>query len=224
VSRGLYAIVDLARIAAHGLEPVAFAEAVLVARPAALQVRAKDVPARELLSLLRAIGAKCRRAGVPIVANDRADLAVLAGADFVHVGQGDLPIERVHRLAPTLGVGVSTHSIGELTRALDARSDYVAYGPVYPTTSKQAPDPCVGLAGLAAASALAAQAGIPLVAIGGVTLARAPELRRWAHAAAVIEALLPTESTAPYEEVTRRAMELHAALGGEHPGPRVARA
>jgi len=224
VSRGLYAIVDLTQLALHALDPVRFAQAVLVARPAALQVRAKELAARELLGLLRAIGSLCRVARVPMVANDRVDLAVLAGCDYVHVGQDDLSVERVHRVAPGLGVGLSTHTHEQLAEALTMRPDYVAYGPVFATTSKQNPDPCVGLEGLAQASARAREAGVTLVAIGGVTLERAPELRQWADASAAIHALLPTSKDAPYQEVTARAVALHAALGGDGADSSVARA
>jgi thiamine-phosphate pyrophosphorylase len=222
VSRGLYAIVDLTQLARHGLDPVAFAQAVLVARPAALQVRAKEVAARELLGVLRAIGAMCRVAGVPMVANDRVDLAVLAGCDYVHVGQDDLSAERVHRVAPGLGVGVSTHTPEQLAEALLAQADYVAYGPVFSTPSKVDAEPCVGLDGLAHASARAREAGTTLVAIGGVTLERAPELRKWADASAAIHALLPSSKEGGYAEVTARAIALHAALGGDSTEPSVA--
>jgi len=211
---GLYAIVDVASLVARGLDPVAFAQAVLVARPAALQVRAKRLEARELLALLRATAPLCRAAGVPLVANDRVDLAVLAGCDVVHVGQADLSIERVRRVAPGLRVGVSTCNREQLEAAILARPDYIACGPVFPTTSKDDAEPCVGLEGLREAWRATSEAGIPLVAIGGVTLERAPELRQWATASAVIQALLPTSGSAPYEEVAARAIALHAALGG----------
>jgi thiamine-phosphate pyrophosphorylase len=224
VARGLYAIVDVTSLMARGLAPLAFAQAVLAARPAALQIRAKELEARELLALLRAVGSMCRAAGVPLVVNDRVDLAVLAGCRYVHVGQRDLPVERVRRVAPGLGVGVSTHTPEQLEAALLLRPDYVAYGPVFPTTSKDTPEPCVGLEGLAFASARATEAGIPLVAIGGVTIEHAPDLRRLSTASAVIHALLPEAITSWDEEVTSRALGLHAALGGTPADSPVARA
>jgi thiamine-phosphate pyrophosphorylase len=218
VSRGLYAIVDVSSLVARGLDPVEFTRAVLVAHPAALQIRAKELEARELLALLRVVGSLCRMADVPMVANDRVDLAVLAGCDYVHVGQNDLSVERVRRVAPGLRVGVSTHTRDQLDEAIAARPDYIAYGPVFPTSSKVDPDPCVGLDGLAYAAARANAVGAALVAIGGVTLERAPELRGLAHASAAIHALLPTAtpaSVSPYEEVAARAVALHLALGGQ---------
>src|SRR5579859_5956851 len=112
--RGLYAIADVGTLAARQLDPLAFAEAVLTVRPAAVQLRAKNAPARETLALLRALAPMCHRVGVPLVANDRADFALLAGCDLVHVGQEDMPVERVRRLAPGIGVGLSTHTLEQL--------------------------------------------------------------------------------------------------------------
>ncbi len=189
--RGLYAIVDMGTLAARRLDPIAFADAVLSVRPAALQLRAKDVPAREALALLRALKPMCHRSGVPLVANDRPDLAILTGCDLVHVGQGDLPIDRVRRLAPGLAVGVSTHTLEQLDAALAVRPAYVAYGPVFETRTKRDPDAVVGAAGLRAAYARAQDAGVPLVAIGGITRERALSLVGAADAVAVIADLLP---------------------------------
>jgi thiamine-phosphate pyrophosphorylase len=215
--RGLYAIVDTQTLRARGIDPVPFAEAVLAARPAALQLRAKDLPPREFLALLRAISPLCREAGVPFIANDRADLAALAACSFVHVGQEDLPVDRVRRIAPGLCVGISTHTPEQLALALDARPTYVAYGPVFATTSKAAADPPVGLSGLREAAIATKRARVPLVAIGGVTLERAPEIGAIADAGALIAALVPPRETdrpmrQVLDDVTARAKELHAAL------------
>jgi thiamine-phosphate pyrophosphorylase len=189
--RGLYVIVDVGALTARHVDPVLFAEAVLSARPAALQLRAKQVPSRDALSLLRAIAPMCHRASVPLVVNDRPDWASLAGCDMVHVGQSDMAIEQVRRLAPGLGVGVSTHTMQQLDAALAARATYVAFGPVFETSTKVAPDPVVGISGLREAHARASAMGIPLVAIGGVTRERAPSLVGIADAVAVIADLLP---------------------------------
>jgi thiamine-phosphate pyrophosphorylase len=216
--RGLYAIVDVGTLASRRIDPVAFADAVLRVQPAALQLRAKDVPPRETLGLLRALAPMCHRAGVPFVANDRPDFAILAGCDAVHVGQSDMPIDRVRRIAPGLGVGVSTHDLEQLDAALAARPLYVACGPVFETATKKNPDPVVGVAGLRAASVRAAAAGVPLVAIGGITRERAPELIGLVDAVAVVAGLLPSmviAGAAPLasadvlREVTARASALH---------------
>jgi thiamine-phosphate pyrophosphorylase len=198
--QGLYAIVDVETLSARSIDPVAFAEAVLTVRPAALQLRAKDACAREALSLLRAMAPMCRAAGVPLVANDRPDFAILAGCPMVHVGQTDMPIDRVRRIVPGVGVGVSTHDLAQLDAALEARPAYVAFGPVFETSSKKNPDPVVGAAALREAYARAVAAGVPLVAIGGITRQRAVALVGMADAVAVIGELVPPRAPAPGEE------------------------
>jgi thiamine-phosphate pyrophosphorylase len=207
---GLYAIVDTKLLERRGVSPIDYARAVLVARPAALQLRAKDMPAREILGLLRAIAPMCRHAHVPLVANDRADLAVLAGCDAVHIGQDDLPYDLVHRIAPHLQVGISTHNLEQLERALAAGPSYVAYGPVFDTPSKVNPDPTVGIEGLAQASKMARRARIPLVAIGGLTLERLPFVAPHAEAFAVIADLFP--EGARLDAVTERACAFQQML------------
>ena len=210
--KGLYAIVDTKVLAARHTDPIAYARALLAMRPAAIQLRAKDVSAREILGMLRALGPMCRQLGVPLVVNDRADLAALAGCECVHIGQEDLPYELVHRIAPQLGVGISTHDPEQLARALAIRPRYVAYGPIFETASKANPGPPVGVEGLRVASRLARAAGVPLVAIGGITLARVQEVVEHADACAVIGDLyLPGATLA---DVTERARLIHIALGG----------
>jgi len=210
--KGLYAIVDTNFLAARGTDPVAYARAILTVRPAALQLRAKNVSAREILGMLRALGPMCRQLGVPLVANDRADLAALAGCDCVHIGQEDLPYELVHRIAPQLGVGISTHDPEELARALTVKPRYVAFGPVFETANKVNPEAVVGIEGLRQASRLARAAGVPLVAIGGITLSRLPEIVAYADSWAVIGDLYPPGAT--LEDVTERARLFHSALRG----------
>ena len=214
--RGLYAIVDVGVLRARGIDPLEFAEAVLRAKPAMLQLRAKDLGAREVLGLLRAVGPMCLRAGTPLVANDRADLALLAGVGIVHVGQHDVPIEEARRIAPRMDVGVSTHTLSQLAHALEARPAYVAYGPVFATTSKANADPVVGLDGLDEACAAARLANIPLVAIGGITLDHVAAIATRAAAAAVIGALLPERGN-DLKEATERARYLHAAFAPHEP-------
>ena len=215
--RGLYAIVDLEALSACGLDPLTFSAAVLAARPAALQLRAKELSRREVILMLRALSPLCRAAQVPLIANDWAELAAAAGCALVHVGQDDRSVDEVRRLAPGLGIGVSTHTLDQLAAALRSRPAYVAYGPVFATTSKDDADPVVGIDGLREAHALAKAAKVPLVAIGGITLARAPEVAPIADSAAVISALLPTVA-GDLEEVTSRARALHTVfLGGAAP-------
>lgn len=209
--KGLYAIVDTGLLARRGTDPIAYARAVLEARPAFLQLRAKDVPARAILALLRALGPLCRQYGVPLVANDRADLAALAGCDAVHIGQEDLPFDLVNRIAPQLAVGMSTHDLAQLDRALAVKPRYVAYGPIFATSSKANPDPLVGPEGLRSAYAKTRAASIPLVAIGGITLERAATIANDADMFAVIADLHP--EGASLADVTARAKEFQRVFG-----------
>jgi thiamine-phosphate pyrophosphorylase len=209
--RGLYAIVDLGTLKRRGIDPLDFARALIEARPAVMQLRAKDALPRETLSILRALGPMCRQARVPLVCNDRADLAVLAGCDMVHVGQTDAAPEMVRRIAPGLGFGVSTHDIGQLEAALATHPTYVAYGPIFDTKTKIDPDPVVGIDGLKSARRVAGH--VPLVAIGGITIDNACEVAEFADMGAVVTGLLD-EAANDFGSVTKRARALHQRLGG----------
>ena len=220
--RGLYPIVDVDSLRELSRQPerepnaagtnavLAFAERVLLARPPLLQLRAKHAGTRETLELLRALKPLCSQFGTRLIANDRPDLAVLAQCDGVHIGQDDLPLRLVRLLAPGLLVGVSTHSLEQLSAALTEKPDYVAFGPVFGTSSKERADPAVGLSLLGQAHAAARSAGIPLVAIGGINLERAQKVAEHAELAAVIAALQPDRRS--LEGVTEAAQALHAVL------------
>ncbi|HYQ31194.1 MAG TPA: thiamine phosphate synthase [Polyangiaceae bacterium] len=211
--RGLYPIVDVDSLRELGAPPgaiVAFAERVLLARPPLLQLRAKHSATRDILELLRALRPLCSKFGARLIANDRPDLAVLAQCDGVHVGQDDLPLPLVRLLAPGLLLGVSTHTLEQLEQALADKPDYVAFGPVFGTASKERADPAVGLGLLAQAQRAARSAGIPLVAIGGINLERARQVAEHADLAAVIGALQPERGS--LEGVTEAARALHEAL------------
>jgi thiamine-phosphate pyrophosphorylase len=124
-----------------------------------VQVREKELSDAELLRSLELARAVTRRLGVPLVVNDRPDLALLVGADFVHVGQDDLPVEAVRRLG--LPVGLSTHAPAEVDRA---GADYIGVGPVFSTPTK----PGRPAAGLELVRYAAENARVPWFAIGGI--------------------------------------------------------
>jgi len=219
--RGLYAIVDASACARRAVSPIAFAEAVLSARPAAMQLRAKQLGARETLGLLRDIAPRCRDAGVPLIANDRPDLALLAGCDGVHLGQADLPAREVRALAErygaSLSIGVSTHGVADLDRALSEPIEMIAVGPVFGTASKEQPEPTVGLdAALALArTAAVKRPGVARIAIGGIAEADIPRLRAAFDLVAVIGALFPLDEGGPLiDGVRARAQALALAARG----------
>ena len=211
-ARGLYPIVDAGTLRARGIAIVDFARELCAARPPLLQLRAKELGGRETLDLLRALLPLCRASGTLLFANDRPDLAVLAGADGVHVGQSDLSVADVRRFAPSLKVGTSTHDAPQLEAALAARPDYIAFGPVFPTASKAKPEPVVGLDALSRASERALALGIPLVAIGGIDRERAASIAERRVLGAVIGALVPADGD--LSRVTPLARELDRLLLG----------
>jgi thiamine-phosphate pyrophosphorylase len=217
--RGLYALVDTDALGARGLDPLRFAEAVLRARPAALQLRDKRGGARGTLALLRQLAPLARAARVPLFANDRPDLALLAGVDGVHVGQDDVPPALVKAISQgALRVGLSTHREVEVRATLGEPIDYLALGPLLPTASKERPDEVVGWTTFERIAALvrAERPDLPLVAIGGINLEVAPRVAELAALGAVIGALLPESGAETHwpEEVESRARALHRALGG----------
>jgi thiamine-phosphate pyrophosphorylase len=129
-----------------------------------LQIRIKPGDARTQLAVARMARPICDAAGALLIVNDRIDVALAAGADGVHLGQTDLALADARRIAPALIIGVSTHNVAQVEAA--AGADYLGFGPVFATRTKQNPDPVQGLAGLRAA--VAAAAGTPIVAIGGI--------------------------------------------------------
>ena len=167
-----------------------------------VQVRDRELPDRALLEALLAARAVTRRLGVPLVVNDRPDLAVLVEADAVHVGQDDLPVAAARRFK--LAVGLSTHAPAEIDAA-DA--DYIGVGPVYATPTKEG-RPSVGL-GLVAYAARNAR--VPWFAIGGIDATNVAEVvAAGARRVAVVRAI---GAAADPEQAAR---ELRAALEGAH--------
>lgn len=211
--KGLYAIIDASFLTERRLAPLSYLEAVLSAHPAAVQLRAKSLGARDTLALLRVLAARCAAEHVPFFANDRPDLAILANCYGVHLGQTDIAIEDARRLSSELSIGLSTHRLSEVDAALRQRPAYVAFGPVFDTASKADAEPVVGLDALAEAGRRCRAARTPLVAIGGLTLERSPLVAPWADTGATISALLPAEGLPGVAETARR---LHTALGGGH--------
>ena len=133
-----------------------------------------------------------RSAGVKLIINDRVDIAVALRADGVHLGQEDIPVSAARRiLGDDVIIGFSTHNLKQVHQALSLPIDYLAFGPIFATTSKQDPDPVAGLDQLRLVCEIARP--MPVVAIGGITNINARDaLNAGADAVAVISALLAT--------------------------------
>ena len=175
----LYAIIDSALLKTSELS---FAEMMAESGVELLQYRNKRATSRELFDVSRTISARLARSSasranvVRFIMNDRADIALLAKANGVHVGQFDLGVEDARAIVgPDAWVGVSTHSLEQIDAADKTSADYIAFGPVFPTHSKENPDPVVGLDLLREARKHTRK---PLVAIGGITLERAADIFR----------------------------------------------
>lgn len=175
-----YAMVDTA----GGHEPVALARMLLEAGALVMQLRLKDFGGRDFLAAARAIAALCHERGAILIVNDRADIARLADADGVHVGQEDLPLEAARRIAGTGKiVGVSTHGIDQARAAEAGGADYIGFGAIYSGGLKNVRH----AQGLERLRAVRSAVKIPIVAIGGITEATmADVIAAGADAAAII--------------------------------------
>ncbi len=192
----LYAILDIDLLAVRQLDPLDVLDAWLECGVRLVQLRAKSLTMGPMLGIAESVGRRAASAGATLFVNDRADVARLAGADGVHLGQDDLSPQDARRvLSPDQLIGLSTHNLAQVRAAVEleegAPPDYVAIGPVSATSTKAQPDPVVGLAGVRDASTLMKGAGRPLVAIGGITLESAPGvISSGADSVAVISDLL----------------------------------
>jgi thiamine-phosphate pyrophosphorylase len=191
-----------------GLDPLEQARRVCAGGAAVVQLRAKHATDRQALAWARAIRVLSREAGARFVVNDRFDLALACEADAVHLGQDDLPPGALPSGARAkLAVGRSTHDRDQARAALDEEVDYVAYGPIFGTGSKDSAYGPRGLEALAEIVALVAPR--PVVAIGGIDAARIGSVvRTGARGVAVISAVIAAEDpTAATRDLVRRTTE-----------------
>lgn len=188
----LCAICDKEVSAAAGWPLIDLAQAFLDGGARLLQVRAKGAASGWLLDTSLAIVARARAADAIVIVNDRADIARLAGAAGVHLGQDDLGPEAARTIVGRDAVvGRSTHTADELEAALAEPIDYAAVGPVFSTPTKATGREPAGLVGVSRAAASANRRALWLVAIGGITLTLAPDvIRAGADSVAVISDLL----------------------------------
>ena len=193
------AITDNVRDGQSGL--IARAVAAAHGGATSIQLRLKDVSACDLVTLAREL---VRSVGVPVIVNDRADVAIAAGAAGVHLGADDIPASAVRSFAPDgFIIGASVGNNEEVRRSIGA--DYVGIGPIFSTQSKNDAGTAIGVAEL---TRLAAAAGLPAVAIGGITAA---------NAKAAIDAgaagIAAIASVMGAEDPGAAAMELASAIG-----------
>ena len=139
-----------------------------------VQLREKDIDTREFIALAQRLKPILKDAGVPLIINDRVDVALAVDADGVHIGQSDMPYEIARRLlGPDKIIGLSVENLDEVLEANSLDVDYIGVSPVYSTVTKTDTAPPFGLEGLRRAVELSAH---PAVAIGGMNAATAPDV------------------------------------------------
>jgi thiamine-phosphate pyrophosphorylase len=167
----LYVILDAALLPS---DPIELAKKLLDAGARLFQYRDKTLSSRELLHASQALCLTVRQHGGTFLVNDRADISRLAGASGVHLGQDDLSVAAAREVVGTsCWIGLSTHNLPQFEAAVESSADYIAVGPIFPTTGKHNPDPAVGVDFLRAVRKLTTK---PIVAIGGITLERARQV------------------------------------------------
>jgi thiamine-phosphate pyrophosphorylase len=208
-----YPILDAGLLLRAGLSIEHLARELRAAGIRFLQYRDKEASDEVLLERAAILRRIFPASNSCLILNDRVPLVVSAGYDGVHVGQEDLsPAAARAMLGPELIVGVSTHGESQLVRAADSPVDYVAIGPVFATSSKQVPDPVVGLEGVRAARALTDK---PLVAIGGITRANcATVMEAGADSVAVISDLIQSPGKSVEEFFSRLGNHGAVSLSG----------
>jgi thiamine-phosphate pyrophosphorylase len=212
-----------ARLAAARLYLVIEAEPARAVVPAALaggvdvvQLREKGASASssdaQVVAAGRELRAVCDSFGALLVVNDRADLALECGADGVHVGQDDEPVDAVRRrVGPRVLIGVSTHSPEQIAAAERSEADYLGVGPVYPTATKPAVEPV----GIELVRHAAAHASKPWFAIGGIDARRAPAVAgAGARRIAVVRAIRDAADPRAAAETLRAAIAERERVGG----------
>jgi len=188
------------------------AEALVGAGVELIQLRDKQGSARMVYGEARELVERFRASGVRLIVNDRPDVAKMTGAAGVHVGQQDLPVETARDIVGgRLWVGVSTHNLDQLRDADATSADYIAVGPIFPTGTKDNPDPVVGVEFIRNARRLTRK---PLVAIGGITVESAADVfGAGADSIAVIRDLLvaadPARRAREYLDVADRVFSRH---------------
>lgn len=182
----LYAIIDPTLLTSSELD---LAETLAASGVELIQYRNKAAFSRQFFEISRQLSSALTPRSVRLIVNDRADIALLAGAGGVHVGQDDLSVEDARAVCGAgRWVGVSTHTLEQVAAADRTSAEYIAFGPIFATATKKNPDPVVGTELLRKARQLTKK---PLVAIGGITLERAAEVyRAGADSLAVIRDLI----------------------------------
>ncbi len=184
---GLYLILDPAVAGSRSLADIA--STALDAGVRLFQLRMKTAKTGKLYEMAAVLGLLVQRGRGIVIVNDRVDVARVIGADGVHLGQEDVPLADARAiLGPGRLIGVSTHNLAQAVEAEAGGADYIGFGPIFPTATKENPDPVVGVAGL---REVRTRVRIPIVAIGGINAGNIAEVvTAGADCCAVVSAVL----------------------------------
>jgi thiamine-phosphate pyrophosphorylase len=188
----LYAIFDAEQT--KGRSPDVVLRTLLNSGVKVLQLRAKAMSPREFLQLARATRALTQSYGCRFIVNDRVDIALASNADGVHLGQEDLPLHAARKLIGEKIIGISTHGLEQAREAEQCGADYIGFGPMFSTTTKETGYPARGARML---REVREAVSLPIVAIGGITEANVAQVwRAGADSAAIISDILGADDIA----------------------------
>lgn len=201
----LYAILEPSL--AKGRSPTAILQALLKGGAGVIQLRAKEMASKELFELAVDARSRTRQAGCLFIVNDRADIALVAKADGVHLGQEDLPLSVARRILGTEKIiGISTHNLDQACEAEVGGADYIGFGPIFGTNTKETGYSPRGLSMLCE---IRKTVKIPIVAIGGITENNVTQVwEAGAGAAAIISDIMGASDV---EKKVRKILSLRQA-------------
>ncbi len=204
----LYVVTD--EVVSGGRSHTSIAEAAVSGGADVVQLRDKGMQGGMMLQVAESIRAATVGKDTLFIVNDRLDIALLSGADGVHLGQDDIPVSKARDITPPgFIIGVSAGNLEEALRAEEEGADYVGLGPIFPTGSKDDAGPACGLESLREVSEALS---IPVVAIGGISFENAADVvKAGAKGLAVISAVLRSE------DITSSCRELKGLITGQMP-------
>lgn len=191
-----------------GRDPLKMVEAEILGGADVIQLREKEMSKREKLEFGLKVKGIAHHHGVPFIVNDDVDLAMILDADGVHLGQDDIPIQYARPLLRNKIIGVSTHSLRQVKKAVEAGADYIGFGPIFETSTKEDREEVVGLELLAELKDICP---IPYVAIGGIKKENLSGVINagCSRVAVISDILLADDIEERCKEIKRQLMQRH---------------
>ena len=190
IDYSLYLVTD--RGLSRGRSTLEIVEAAVRGGASCVQLREKNCSTREFIEQARALGSLLRSSGIPLIINDRLDVAQAVGADGVHLGQSDMPLDIARAIVKdTMIIGISAESLRDALEAEKGGADYLGVSPIYATPTKTDTAPALGLEGL---RQIREAVNLPLVGIGGLNHSNAGDvIHNGADGVAVVSAIVSAD-------------------------------